>query len=105
MRMLEIILILISTYITLKVLKNVEKDNYHLSDEQIKDEVNPEDVMVFNTEEISGQIYVWNKVSSEFITQGKDIDQIVEFIRKNYPNKKVILTRSANEEDGIQANG
>lgn len=99
---LKIITILIATYITTKLLKNAKEDVHQLPDEKSSDE---QDVMVCNTEEISGQIYVWNKDTCEFITQGKTVDQIVNFFKKTYPNKKIILTRSTNEKDRIRANG
>lgn len=104
MRMLELIIILIATYFTVKSLKNVKADTYHLPDENPKEEVE-QDIMVCITEEIAGQIYVWNKETNEFITQAKEIDHIVNYFKEKYPNKKVILTRSTYEEDGIQTNG
>lgn len=103
MRILELIIILVSTYFAIKSLRSMKSDASDLSDENAVIEDNRE-IMICISEEISGQIYVWNTITDEFVTQGKSVDQIVDFFKEKYPNKKVILTRSTNEEDRIRIN-
>jgi fatty acid-binding protein DegV len=84
-------------------MKPGKNDTYHLPDEELKEEV--KNIIICDTQTISGQIYVWNKNTNEFITQGKDMNDIVEFFKNKHPNTKVILTERANEETRVQTNG
>ena len=43
------------------------------------------------TELINNQIYVWNKETHEFLTQGKSIEDIVGYFTENFPGRKIVL--------------
>ena len=43
------------------------------------------------TELINNQIYVWNKETHEFLTQGKSIEDIVGYFTQNFPGRKIVL--------------
>ena len=47
--------------------------------------------IICNTEFINNQIYVWNKETHEFLTQGKSIEDIVGYFTKNFPGRKIVL--------------
>jgi hypothetical protein len=51
--------------------------------------------IICNTELIENQIYVWNKETDEFIMQGKNIEELVEFFTKNFPGRKIILVEKS----------
>jgi hypothetical protein len=44
-------------------------------------------------------------MTNEFLIQGKDMNEIVEYFKKHHPSTKVILTEKANEETRVQTNG
>jgi fatty acid-binding protein DegV len=78
------------------------KDKFTTNDEVIED---IKKIIFCDTQTIDGQIYVWDKMTNEFLIQGKDMNEIVEYFKKNHPSTKVILTQKANEETRVQTNG
>ncbi len=49
------------------------------------------------TELINNQIYVWNKETHEFLTQGKSIEDIVSYFTQNFPGRKIVLVEKREE--------
>lgn len=45
------------------------------------------------TETHNDIIYVWEKESNTFLTQGKDMEEVVKYFVKNHPNTKVLFER------------
>lgn len=102
--LIDFIVTVVSAYITYKLIKSNENDEYHLPDEELKEE-QVKNTILCDTQTIDGNIYVWNKVTNEFLIQGKDMNDVVEYFKKNHPSTKVILTEKANEETRVQTNG
>lgn len=97
MNLFDIIITFISIYITYKMLRNSGKD---LQNDTIDPDEFPEkqEIIMCRAELIGNQLYVWNKMDNTFITQGKNMDEVVQHFIKHYPNKKIYL-QSDNEND------
>ena len=97
MNLFDIFVTLLTAYITYKVLKNSGKS---LENDPIDPDELPEkkEILLCRAELINNQLYVWNKIDNSFITQGKDIDEIVEYFIKYHPNKKIYL-KNDNENE------
>jgi hypothetical protein len=102
--LIDFIVTVVSAYITYKLIKSNENDKCHLPDEETNEE-QVKNIILCDTQTIDGNIYVWNKVTNEFLIQGKDMNDVVEYFKKNHPSTKVILTERANEETRVQTNG
>jgi hypothetical protein len=101
MNIIDFILTVVSLYITFKVLK-ISDNKSEIDYEQIEE--SPKNLIICSKENIAGQIYIWNKTTNDFITQGKTMDDIVKFFEKKYPNTKVIITEHSDEETRTQIN-
>jgi hypothetical protein len=97
MNLFDIIITFITIYITYKALKNSGKS---LENDEIDPDEVPEkqEVIVCCAELIENHLYIWNKKDDSFITQGKNMDEVVQHFIKHYPNKKIYL-QSDNEND------
>jgi len=93
MNILDIIFTAVSTYIAFKLFKYNENDKHHLPNEEPEEE-QPKNIILCDTQTIDGIIYVWNKATNEFLIQGKNMDEIVEYFKKHHPSTRVILTKN-----------
>jgi hypothetical protein len=55
------------------------------------EQVKHKDIMVCKSEIVNGQIFVYEKRTSAFITQQPDVESMVKFFISNYPNKRIIF--------------
>lgn len=92
--MLDIILFLVTVYFaytTFTKAKNPEE-------QQFIDDVVDEKIIICRTEIISDRIYVWNKMTDDFIVYGSSIQEIVEYFKKHHPGKKIVLLENENDQ-------
>ena len=92
--MLDILLFLATMYFAITTFRNAKNPE----EDQLLDDVVDEKIILCHTEIIDNKIYVWNKVTNDFITQGSSIEEIVEHFKKHYPGKKIVLLENKNEQ-------
>lgn len=49
------------------------------------------ETIVLKTECVNGQIYVWNKETNVFLTQGPSVEEVIRFFVKNHRGKRIIF--------------
>ena len=55
------------------------------------EQVKYKDIMICKSEIVNGQIFVYEKITSAFITQQPNVESMVKFFVNNYPNKRIIF--------------
>ena len=92
---MDIIIFILGTYLVYKIftlfveIKIVKVDE--LPDEFVDAE--KENLIVCRTETHNNIIYVWEKETDTFLTQGNSMEDVVHFFVKNYPNTKILFER------------
>jgi hypothetical protein len=56
--------------------------------QETEDEI---EVLVLKTECVGGQIYVWNKETNVFLTQGPSVEDVIKFFIKHHRGKRIIF--------------
>ena len=92
--MLDIILFFVTLYFAITIFKNAKNPE----EEQLIDDVIDEKIILCHTEIIDNKIYVWNKLTNDFIAQGSSIEEIVEHFKKHYPGKKIVLLENKDDQ-------
>lgn len=49
------------------------------------------ETMVLKTECVGGQIYVWNKETNAFLTQGNSVEDVIQFFVKHHRGKRIMF--------------
>jgi hypothetical protein len=55
------------------------------------EQVKYKDIIICKSEIVNGQIFVYEKKTSAFITQQPNVETMVKFFVNNYPNKTIIF--------------
>jgi len=55
------------------------------------EQVKYKDIIICKSEIVNGQIFIYEKKTSAFITQQPDVESMVKFFVNNYPNKTIIF--------------
>jgi len=55
------------------------------------EQVKHKDIIICKSEIVNGQIFVYEKETSAFITQQPNVESMVKFFVNNYPNKRIIF--------------
>jgi hypothetical protein len=55
------------------------------------EQVKYKDIIICKSEIVNGQIFVYEKKTSAFITQQPNVESMVKFFVNNYPNKTIIF--------------
>jgi len=69
--------------------KENEIDRVLREAEQVKYKNMVREVMFCKSEIVNGQIFVYEKHTSTFITQQPDVESMFKFFINNYPNKRI----------------
>jgi len=54
-------------------------------------EAEQKDIIICKSEIVNGQIFIYEKKTSAFITQQPNVESMVKFFVNNYPNKTIIF--------------
>jgi hypothetical protein len=90
-----VFLVILSIYFLFRDLKRRfqvredEIDRVLAEAEQVKYKNMVREVMFCKSEIVNGQIFVYEKDTSAFITQQPDVESMFKFFIKNYPNKRI----------------
>ena len=90
-----VFLVILSIYFLFRDLKRrfqvneSEIDRVLAEAEQVKYKNMVREVMFCKSEIVNGQIFVYEKDTSAFITQQPDVESMFKFFIKNYPNKRI----------------
>jgi len=90
-----VFLVILSIYFLFRDLKRrfqvneSEIDRVLAEAEQVKYKNMVREVMYCKSEIVNGQIFVYEKNTSTFITQQPDVESMFKFFINNYPNKKI----------------
>jgi hypothetical protein len=96
--LLDIILFLVTVYFAYTTFTTVSKARGSEEEQFIDDDVVDEKIIVCRTEIIANKIYVWNKLTNDFIVYGSSIQEIVEYFKKHHPGKKIVLLENENDQ-------
>ena len=90
-----VFLVILSIYFLFRDLKRrfqvneSEIDRVLAEAEQVKYKNMVREVMYCKSEIVNGQIFVYEKNTSTFITQQPDVESMFKFFINNYPNKRI----------------
>ena len=98
MIMLDIILFLVTVYFAYTTFTTVSKARGS-EEEQFIDDVVDEKIIICKTEIVGNRIYVWNKLTNDFIVNGSSIQDVVEYFKKHHPGKKIVLLENENDKE------
>lgn len=95
---LDIITILIAIWILINFVNiffsiKIMKNNFDELPKEFEEEINKLKILICFTETHNNIIYVWEKENNTFLTQGKDMEEVVQYFVKNHPNTKVLFER------------
>lgn len=87
---------IIGLFFTIKIIK----DDIDDMPKEFDEEFNKLKVIICFTETHNDIIYVWEKESNTFLTQGKNMEEVVQYFVKNHPNTRVMFERRKTNEVG-----
>ena len=70
------------------VIKNLQKVQKIMAEDNNEDPDAPDDAIEVQTEQVNDLVYAYNKVTGEFLAQAQSLHQVMVLAAKRYPGKK-----------------
>lgn len=103
--MVELLLILTGIWLFFRIIGlfftiKITKTDIDDMPKEFDKEFNKLKLITCFTETHNDIIYVWERESNTFLTQGKNMEEVIQYFVKNHPNTKVMFERKKINEVG-----